>query len=441
MTAPTLADVQALLAPRGQELLAQMPPYEESAALRVAQRLRSAGFEPELVAAAMTQARLRARAREKLGDRAGRLLLTPDGVEQATRPRLAALHAARFVAAGVPGVWDLGCGIGSDAAAFADAGLAVDAVEADAATALMAAHNLELPISQAAMDEGVFRSADGRLTVRRARAEEVRLGDAADARGDFGVWFDPARRLPGRTDASGRTRRTFRLDQLAPSWDFVVASAGSGRAVGAKLSPGFPHAAVPPGAQAQWVSLEGEVLECALWFGPLAGTPGRTALVLRSDAAWEVTGAHGPAPAPGSVPAAAGQWLYDPDRAVVRAGRVDALAAATDGAELASGAGYVVATRAVDVPWARRYRIEEVLPGSPKPVRAALRSRGIDRVTIKKRGGTVDPDVFRAALRLPAKATGEEGVLVLTRTPRGSATLLVRPAPPAAPPAAPTTRR
>ena len=94
------------------------------------------------VAAALTQARLRARAAAKLGPRSGELLLTADGLEQATRPRLAALHARRFVDAGVREVWDLGCGLGLDAAAFADAGLRVLAVDADEATAALAAENL-----------------------------------------------------------------------------------------------------------------------------------------------------------------------------------------------------------------------------------------------------------------------------------------------------------
>ena len=57
-------------------------------------------------------------------------------------------------------------------------------------------------------------------------------------------------------------------------------------ATGAKLAPAFPHAARPEGAEAQWVSWRGEVVECAVWWGPLVETAGRTATVLRpgSDA-------------------------------------------------------------------------------------------------------------------------------------------------------------
>lgn len=416
----TLADVELLRSPGGRALLDGLPPYDPGGALALAQRLRDDGHDAPLVAAVLTQARLRARARAKLGDVGARLLLSADGLEQATRPQLAARHAARFVAAGVHTVWDLGCGLGLDALAFADAGLAVRAVEADAATAALAAENLR-----------------GRPDVRvlHARAQDVEL----PAEPGIGVWFDPARRLPGRTDSHGRTRRTFRLDQLEPGWDVVQAAAATGLPVGAKLSPAFGHAQVPPGAQAQWVSLDGEVLECAIWFGRLAVTPGRGALVLRAGRSLVGQEVHerdaaGARP-PGSLPPRPGMLLFDPDRAVVRAGLVGALAVATDGAELAEGSGYVVADDAAgdsdgaapEVPWARRYRVRDVLPTKPKAVRAALRAHGVGAVTIKKRGTPVDPDAFRSQLgRRPG--TGDEGILVLSSTPQGPVTLLVEAA-------------
>ena len=57
------------------------------------------------------------------------------------RPRDAASaarwRAQRFAEAGVQEVWDLGCGIGADAMAFADAGLYVVAVELDPETAAL----------------------------------------------------------------------------------------------------------------------------------------------------------------------------------------------------------------------------------------------------------------------------------------------------------------
>jgi len=126
-----LAAVEKLVSGEGWGLLQSLPPYDESSAMQLGHQLRLAGFDPELVAAALTQSRLRARARAKFGEFADGMMFTADGLEQATRLELAARHASRFREAGVGHVLDLGCGIGSDAMAFAGLGLVVTAVDAD----------------------------------------------------------------------------------------------------------------------------------------------------------------------------------------------------------------------------------------------------------------------------------------------------------------------
>ena len=95
-----------------------------------------------LAAAAVTQVVLRRRATTKFGAAAARLFFTREGLEQASRPAVAAHHAERMLAAGVRRVVDLGCGIGTDAMAFARAGLEVVAVDSDPLTAEVAAANL-----------------------------------------------------------------------------------------------------------------------------------------------------------------------------------------------------------------------------------------------------------------------------------------------------------
>src|SRR5690349_13407677 len=68
--------------------------------LRANEALRRAGFAPELVRAVLAQAALRARAVAKFGADADRLYFTAAGLEQATRPRVAARRAQRIAAAG-----------------------------------------------------------------------------------------------------------------------------------------------------------------------------------------------------------------------------------------------------------------------------------------------------------------------------------------------------
>jgi len=415
MTAMDAALVDRLSRGEGWALLSALPPYDEAGSLSLQESLRGAGFDAELVAAAMTQSRLRARAVEKFGDFAAGMLFTSDGLEQATRLPIAARHAQRYAAAGVSLVHDLGCGLGSDAMALSSLEIEVRAVDSEPATARVAAVNLRHWPS---------------ATVVCARAEEVDLAGGGTA-GDSmaGAWLDPARRVSGVADARGRTKRLFSLDAISPSWDQVQEVAGQLPATGVKLSPSMPHGALPAGTEAQWTSWHGEVLECAVWWGPLVATTGRTAAVCTASSTSIVTQADA-APARGHPGLTSvhdlGEWLYEPDRAVIRAGLTGALVAAVDGAELATGVGYVTAAGAHELPWARRYRIIEAMPLSTKRLGRWLRDQGHDRVTIKKRGVTLDADVLRRQLKMTGRGRGgSEATLVLTRVGGSQVALVV----------------
>lgn len=395
----TATPIERLLSPEGRRLLADLPPYDPAQVLSLSTKLRAAGHDAELVAAALSQAALRAKGREKFGDAAAEMFFTADGLEQATRPRIAAGHAARFVAAGAREIYDLGCGIGSDAMAFAAAGLQVRAVDLDPATAAIARANL---------------GTGGSVGI--ADATTVPLPPEA------AVWLDPARRTPGVADITGRTRRTFRLDDLVPSWEFVASLGASGRAVGAKLSPSFSAAALPDGASAQWVSYAGEVLECAVWFGPVAGPLRISARLVGTDGDTVV---HSASVAPSADSTDDLQdFLYEADRAVVRAGVTAALTDLVGGVELTPGLGHVTSSERVDVPFARRYRLVETLPFNPKTLRAWLRDRRIGRVTVKKRGVTFDDAAFRRDLKL--KGSGD-ALLLVTRLADSQLVLVLEP--------------
>jgi hypothetical protein len=410
------AMVDRLSRGEGWALLQSLPPYDEAASLGLQLALREAGFDPDLVAAAMTQSRLRAKAVEKFGEFAAGMLFTPDGLEQATRLAIAGRHAQRYAAAGVRTVHDLGCGVGADAMAFAALDLDVRAVDADPATARIAGTNLR-------------HWPSARVTC--ARAEDVRLPLGEGAR-DIGVWFDPARRVTGVADVRGRTKRVFSLDAISPSWSHVLEVAGQVPATGAKLSPAFPHGSIPPGAEAQWSSWNGEVVECAIWWGPLAVSPGRSAAVYRSDGSGDVITEESAQPGLEVPPLAAigdvGSWLHEPDRAVIRAGLTGALVAAVDGCELQSGVGYVSSHSGREVPWARRYRVVEAMPFSAKRLSRWLRDQGHDRVTIKKRGVTIDADALRRQLKMTGRGRGgSEATVVLTRVAGSQVALVVTP--------------
>jgi hypothetical protein len=187
-----------------------------------------------------------------------------------------------------------------------------------------------------------------------------------------------------------------------------------------KLAPGIDHALLPAGAEGEWGSVDGDVVEAAVWCGPLAAVP-RRATVLRGSAASELTGSgaeHAPA-------RPLGRYLYDPDGAVVRAHLVAELAESLGGGLLDETIAYVTADTLRSTPFARRYEVEERLPIALKKLRAALRARDVGALQILKRGSAHDVEDLRRQLRLSGS---RDAVLALTRIAGEPAALLLRPA-------------
>jgi hypothetical protein len=79
--------VELLTTAPGRALLESLPPYHPDQAWTIGTRLREQGHHPDLVAAVLTQSRLRARAVSSLGTRAGSMLFTQAGLEQSTHWR------------------------------------------------------------------------------------------------------------------------------------------------------------------------------------------------------------------------------------------------------------------------------------------------------------------------------------------------------------------
>ncbi|MCL2467172.1 MAG: SAM-dependent methyltransferase [Micrococcales bacterium] len=389
MTPEALA---ALLSAQGWTLLQALPPYDERHALRVSQRLHDEGIDPALVAAVLTQSRLRAKARAKFGDFADGMLFTPTGLEQATRLTVAAHHAQRFRAARFTSVADLTCGIGADTMAFAGVGLCVQAAEIDEATAAIATVNLRH------FPEVMVLHTDG-LTLDLTETDAV--------------WADP-----GRRRRSGS--RVFNPASFSPPLDQVLALREI-KPLGIKLGPGLAHSAIPRDARAQWVSVDGDVVEVGLWFGPLAPEgPGRGALVLTGDEAHVVTA--GPDGPPKAATGPVGGYLYEPDGAVIRAGLVGQVAADLRGRLVDPTIAYVTSDHRASSPVATGFRVVDNLPFGVKTLRTYLRQRGVGRLEVKKRGTAVTPQALRAQLGLrgPAAAT-----VVLTRVAGAQRVLVV----------------
>ncbi|MCW3817278.1 methyltransferase domain-containing protein [Micromonospora sp. DR5-3] len=398
----------ALRTPEGSAALAAAAEVAGGDPLSAAARLRAAGIPAGLAAAALTQAELRRRAVGKFGPEGAGMFLTRPGLEQATRRVVADRRAARLRAAGVRSLADLGCGLGADALAAARAGIRVYGVEADPVTAAMAAANAE--------------------AAGLAELVTVECGDATafDVTRVDAVFCDPARRT------TGTGRRIFDPNAYSPPWDFVTGLAERVPRTVVKVAPGLDHALIPAGAEAEWVSVAGDLVEAALWCGELAEVPRRATLLKEGappDAAagggarcWQLTGSGENEAPVGPVR----RYVSDPDPAVVRAHLLAELAADLDGTLADPSIAYLYTDGPAATAFARRLEVIDMLPFSLKRLRALLRERRVGRVEILKRGSALEPEKLRRDLKLAGDGAAS---LVLTRVDGAPTVLVCRPVP------------
>ncbi|MDN5725748.1 MAG: class I SAM-dependent methyltransferase [Propionibacteriales bacterium] len=379
-----LATAERLVGPEGAAALELAAAQPDPGSLTAATRLRNA-HDADLAAAALGQVALRRKAVTKFGAEVGELFLTADGLEQASRPIVSQWRAEQFVDRGAERVVDLGCGIGADAMAMARTGLEVVAVELDPVTAVLARANLQ-PL-------GV----------------EVRCADATEVAGDLltagvGVFCDPARRT-----GQGRT---WQVDAFRPPYDFVTGLL-PGRVGCVKFGPGMPYALIPADVDTTWISANGDVVEASLWS---SGTDRRSALLLPGGGTLEAL--------PGTAAVGSpGNFLIEPDPAVIRAGAVDTLAARLFARRLDPQIAYLTTDRPAATPYGTSFEVLDRMPWKEKTVRAWVRDHEIGTLEIKKRGIDIDPATLRKRLRPsgPHAAT-----LVITPSVDGATVLVVR---------------
>ena len=389
--------LDALLSARGQELLARVAAGREAgqSPLGLASALRK-NYPADLVAAATAQDELRQAAAAKFS-RAGQMLFTRPGLEQASS-ETAARHRARRLAGATAGrLADLACGIGGDLIALA-AGREVLAVDRDAVHLRMAAHNA-----------GVYDVAAGVVTCE-ADVRDVSLD------GIGAVFTDPARRLAG---AAG-SRRLRPGDGEPPlAWCFALTSLVA--AVAVKAAPGLPAGIVPAGWETEFVADGRDLKEAVLWSPALATAPARATILPEGHTLLPEPGEE-PGQQPGERPgedaagdifiAPPGEFLFDPNPAVTRAGLVETLARQLGAWKIDPRIAFLSSGTAQSTPFARTLRVVESAPWNEKDFARRLRALGIGAADIRRRGLAGDVDQIHRRLKL---AGPDRATLVLTR--------------------------
>jgi hypothetical protein len=208
---------------------------------------------------------------------------------------------------------------------------------------------------------------------------------------NMALFCDPARRSGGR--------RIFQVEDYLPPLSTAAGWQADFPALGVKLSPGVDLDELHGyDAEIEFISLDGELKEAALWFGPLK-TTGRQAAGCRATLLPAGETLVGPPKTQGPVsPPRA--YLYEPDPAVLRAGLVTNLGEMLGAKQLDPQIAYLTSDRYTETPFARAWPVLDWMPFQLKRLRAYLRERGIGEVTIKKRGSPLEPDELREALRL-----------------------------------------
>jgi hypothetical protein len=355
--------------------------------VKLVSALRAEGYAPGLVAAVLTQAKLRRRARKKFGDFTDGMLFTEDGLEQASRLQAAALHAGRFRGAGIKQVADLGCGLGAESMAMGAIELNVCAFEIDEITAALAVFNL------GAFDNVEVEQAD--ITTLDLSKFEA-------------LFFDPARReLDGKGE---RAARKFDPSQFSPNFDWVLEQART-KPSGIKLGPGHPHEAIAQDAEAQWLSIDGDLVELALWFGEVKRPKvARAATVVNSTGRHEIVSDvfESELAEVGAIK----NFIYEPDNAVVRSHLIADLARQVDATLISKEIAYLTSDSEIDSPMMRGFRVIDEMAFDRKKLKAYLRDRNIGTLEIKKRGVDVVPEQLRKELNLKGEIAA---TLILTR--------------------------
>ncbi|OZF30246.1 SAM-dependent methyltransferase [Rhodococcus sp. 14-2483-1-1] len=337
---------------------------------------------PDHASALIETVTVRRKARVKLFE-SDHWLVTDDAVQQATPTLVARRRAERLAGRRVH---DVTCSIGSELAVLVGSAELAVGSDLDPIRLRMAAHNV--PAATLLRADALTPTTRGTVVVA-----------------------DPGRRAGGR-----RRHDPAALQPPLPE----LFDAYRGRDLVVKCAPGLDFVAVDWPGEIEVVSLDGGVREACLWSEGLSEKGiRRRAAVLRSDgSALDITDAESD-----DIPVRPpGQYIVDPDGAVVRAGLVRHYGARFGLWQLDPRIAYLTGDT---VPaGVRGFRVLEQSKFSEKVLRQQLNRMDCGSVEILVRGVDVDPAILRPKLKLRGSVALS---VVITRIDRSAVSFVCAP--------------
>lgn len=346
--------------------------------LTVITSLRAQGHGVDALRLALEQVELRDKAAlawKNSGRPRQNWYFTRDSLEAASHPLIAGFHARVISHAGVianggiAGVIDLTAGLGSDSAAFIDAGLSTSAVERDPDTAALLARNVP--------GANILICDCTQLDLTQWNPEQTV------------IFIDPARRGTSRSPDGARALPERDPERWSPPISFVNELAKTFR-VFVKAAPAFR----PPEGWAQYiVSLDANVVEM---FTTNAAT-GTYAVMINSEREETsiITGSTDPVTHQ-HVEISAEGFLYELDPAITRAGLAQQVAAELGLTPVGEKNMWLFGA-ATPFPHARAYLVHDVFP--VKEIKS--RVKHLPGIAVKTKDGRREQKDLRKACAKP----------------------------------------
>lgn len=323
-------------------------------------------YPGDVVSAAIALREIRAKVEGKL-DNAEQLWLTRRAVEQATAWEIAEYKAKRFPQS--EPVLDLCSGIGMDSRALLQRG-PVTAVDVDEAMSLRTAWNMAV------------------WSPDRLHEFQVLNEDAA------------ATELTGKlihADPDRRTKRdlpTKRLEQYCPDLTWMQTAIKEAKGGAIKISPASNFMQKFPGCEIELISLNGECREATVWFGELGSDISFRATSLPTGE----TLAANPLDAWCDQAESLGDYVFDPDPALVRSGLLDVFGEQNNLQRLDPEEEYFTGADCPASGFVTGFRIEAELPNNLTGLKKYLRKNPASRCDVKCRRLKVDASQLQTKL-------------------------------------------